>query len=325
METITVKVSDTEAGERLDKVLAAGAAGLSRARLQSLIESGCVRCGGTVVAGSSRKTKAGEVYEIDVPPPEEAVPVAQDIPLDVVYEDAHLIVINKPADLVVHPAAGNHDGTLVNALLAHCGDALSGIGGVKRPGIVHRLDKETSGLMVVAKNDAAHHGLSAQLATRTLTRVYQAVVWGVPSPAQGHIETQIGRHKTNRKKMAVLEGGGKDAVTDYRILENFSLLASLVECRLKTGRTHQIRVHMAHIGYPLVGDPLYGKTSTAKFLKQMKAPAAAAAMLQGFPRQALHAAQLEFIHPISENRISLRADLPADMQTLLRALRAAPA
>jgi 23S rRNA pseudouridine1911/1915/1917 synthase len=323
METITVKVSDEQEGQRLDKVLAAGAGGLSRARVQALIEAGQVSANGTVVADSSRKTRAGEVFDIAVPPPEDAIPVAQDIPLDIAYEDSDLIVINKPPDLVVHPAAGNHDGTLVNALLAHCGDALSGIGGVKRPGIVHRLDKETSGLMVVAKNDAAHHGLSEQLSTRALTRVYHAVVWGVPSPAQGRIETQIGRHKTNRKKMAVLDGGGKDAVTDYHVLETFGIWASLIECRLKTGRTHQIRVHMAHIGHPLVGDPLYGKTSPVRFLKQMKVPDAIAAQMMGFSRQALHAAQLEFIHPIGENRISLRADLPADMQKLLQTLRRA--
>lgn len=321
METRTVKVSDEEAGQRLDKVLAAGAEGLSRARVQALLDAGHVRHAGEAVNTAARKVKAGEIYEIDVPPPEEATPAAQDIPLDIAYEDDALIVINKPADLVVHPAAGNHDGTLVNALLAHCGDALSGIGGVKRPGIVHRLDKETSGLMVVAKNDAAHHGLSAQLSTRTLTRVYYAIVWGVPSPAQGRIETQIGRHKTNRKKMAVLEGGGKDAITDYRVVENFGLIASLVECRLKTGRTHQIRVHMSHIGHPLAGDPLYGKTSPAKFLRQMKAPEEAAQALMDFKRQALHAAQLEFIHPIGENKVSLRADMPEDMQGLLQILR----
>lgn len=323
METITVKVSDAEDGQRLDKVLAAGAGGLSRARVQALIEAGHVQGADGPVANSSRKAKAGEVFEITVPPAVDAVPAAQDIPLEIAYEDSDLVVINKPADLVVHPAAGNHDGTLVNALLAHCGDALSGIGGVKRPGIVHRLDKETSGLMVVAKNDAAHHGLSAQLSTRTLTRVYHAIVWGVPSPAQGRIETQIGRHKTNRKKMAVLDSGGKDAVTDYRVLETFGLWASLVECRLKTGRTHQIRVHMGHIGHPLAGDPLYGKGSPAKFIKQMKIPPAAAAALTGFSRQALHAAQLEFIHPISENRLSLQAELPADMKTLLQTLRRA--
>lgn len=321
METITVKVSDADTGQRLDKVLAAGAEGLSRARVQALIEDGHVRENGAAVTGASRKVKSGEVYEIDIPAPVAATPEAQEIPLDIAYEDEDLIVINKPADMVVHPAAGNHDGTLVNALLAHCGAALSGIGGVKRPGIVHRLDKETSGLMVVAKNDAAHHGLSEQLSTRTLTRVYQAIVWGVPSPAQGRIETLIGRHKTNRKKMAVLEGGGKDAITDYRVLESFGLLAALVECRLKTGRTHQIRVHMSHIGFPLAGDPLYGKGSPAKFLRQMKAPENVAEALISFPRQALHAAQLEFIHPISENRISLRAEMPPDMQMLLQALR----
>jgi 23S rRNA pseudouridine1911/1915/1917 synthase len=323
METITVKVSDAQDGQRLDKVLAAGAGGLSRARLQALIEAGHVTGTGGPVTDSSRKTKAGEVFDITVPHAIEAVPVAQAIPLDIVYEDSDLVVINKPADLVVHPAAGNHDGTLVNALLAHCGDALSGIGGVKRPGIVHRLDKETTGLMVVAKNDAAHHGLSAQLSTRALTRVYHAIVWGVPAPVEGRIETQIGRHKTNRKKMAVLDGGGKEAVTDYRILETFGLWGALVECRLKTGRTHQIRVHMAHIGHPLVGDPLYGKASPAKFAKQMKIPPTAAAALAAFTRQALHAAQLEFIHPISENRISLQAELPPDMKNLLQTLRRA--
>lgn len=323
MEIITVKVSDEQEGLRLDKVLAAGAGGLSRARLQALIAAGHVSAKGAAVTDSSRKARAGEIFDIAVPPPEDATPAAQDIPLDIAYEDSDLIVINKPPDLVVHPAAGNHDGTLVNALLAHCGDALSGIGGVKRPGIVHRLDKETSGLMVVAKNDTAHHGLSEQLSTRALTRVYQAIVWGVPSPAQGRIETQIGRHKTNRKKMAVLDGGGKDAVTDYRIVETFGSWASLVECRLKTGRTHQIRVHMSHLGYPLVGDPLYGKTAPVRFMKQAKVPDAAAAQLMGFARQALHAAQLEFIHPISENRISLQADLPEDMQKLLQSLRRA--
>lgn len=326
METLDVKASDTDHGLRLDKVLATHAAatavGLSRARLQALIEAGQVTQDGQPVTDSSRKVKAGEAYTVTVPPPVDATPQAQDIALDIAYEDKDLLVLNKSADMVVHPAAGNHDGTLVNALLAHCGDALSGIGGVRRPGIVHRLDKETSGLMVVAKNDAAHQGLSAQLASRELKRVYHAVVWGVPSPASGRIETQIGRHRTNRKKMSVLDGeNGKEAVTDYAVLETYGLLASLVECRLKTGRTHQIRVHMAHIGHPLVGDPVYGKTSPVKFLKLQKASDAVSAAMNTFPRQALHAAQLEFIHPISENTISLRADMPADMQRLLRTLR----
>ncbi|MBU6475707.1 MAG: RluA family pseudouridine synthase, partial [Alphaproteobacteria bacterium] len=262
----------------------------------------------------------GEVFSVVIPPAVEPKPQAQDISLDIVYEDDDLLVINKAADMVVHPAAGNHDGTLVNALLAYCGDTLSGIGGVKRPGIVHRLDKETSGLMVVAKNDAAHQGLSKQLAARTLKRTYQAIVWGDVSPPAGRIETQIGRSKTNRKKMAVLASGGKTAVTDYKKLESFGLTASLVECRLQTGRTHQIRVHMAHIKHWLVGDPVYGRSSAQKFLRLNKADPALSAALLDFPRQALHAAALEFVHPISETRVHLECALPEDMQGLLRVL-----
>lgn len=320
METVSVKASASEHGQRLDKALALLLPDLSRARLQALIAAGQVTQGGAVVDGASRKVSEGEEFTIVIPPAVEATPQAQDIALDIVFEDEHLLVINKSPDMVVHPAAGNHDGTLVNALLAHCGDALSGIGGVKRPGIVHRLDKETSGLMVVAKNDRAHQGLSAQLAARTLKRVYHAVVWGVP-PAAGRIETQIGRSRSNRQKMAVLDSGGKDAVTDYAVLENFGMVAALVECRLQTGRTHQIRVHLSHIGHPLAGDPVYGKASPAKFLKLMKTPDAAAQALRLFPRQALHAAQLEFIHPISQNKVSLRAEAPADMQQLLATLK----
>lgn len=322
METITVKALDQDSGQRLDKTLAGHIADMSRARLQGLIEGGNVSQNGTPVTDTSRKVKAGEEFTIVIPPPVAADPVAQDIALDIVYEDDDLIVINKAPDMVVHPAAGNPDGTLVNALLAHCGDNLSGIGGVKRPGIVHRLDKETSGLMVAAKNDKAHQGLSEQLSTRTLKRVYNAIVWSLPSPARGIVETQIGRSRSNRKKMAVLESGGKEAITEYQTLEAFGILAGLVECRLQTGRTHQIRVHMAHIGYPLVGDPVYGKSSPTRFLRQHKVADDLSQMMLNFPRQALHAAQLEFIHPISENRISLRADLPEDMQGLIAALRA---
>jgi 23S rRNA pseudouridine1911/1915/1917 synthase len=323
METITVKALAEDGGQRLDKVLAARSGGLSRARVQALIESGHVRAGQAPVTDASRKVRAGDEFQIDVPPPVEATPQAQAIALDIVYEDDDLIVINKSPDMVVHPAAGNHDGTLVNALLAYCGDTLSGIGGVKRPGIVHRLDKETSGLMVVAKNDRAHHGLSAQLSTRTLKRVYKAIVWGVPAPAAGRVETQIGRSRANRKKMAVLSSGGKEAVTDYKTSESYAMVASLVECRLQTGRTHQIRVHMSHLGHPLVGDPVYGKNAVARFLRQVKASEGVAAALRAFPRQALHAAQLEFIHPISENKVSLSAGLPADMAGLLQTLREA--
>jgi 23S rRNA pseudouridine1911/1915/1917 synthase len=320
METLTVTIAEDHAGQRLDKALALAAPALSRARLQALIDEGHVTHGGKPATQASRKVKAGEAYTVTVPPAEEAEPVAQDIALDIVYEDKDLLVINKAAGMVVHPAAGNHDGTLVNALLAHCGSTLSGIGGVKRPGIVHRLDKETSGLMVVAKNDAAHHGLSAQLSGRTLKRVYQAIVWGVPSPVKGRIETNIGRSRTNRQKMTVLAAGGKEAITDYAVLENFGLVASLVECRLQTGRTHQIRVHMAHIQHWLVGDPVYGRAAARKFLNLRKAGEKTAEALLSFPRQALHAARLEFIHPIGKNKVSLSADAPEDMKKLLTVL-----
>lgn len=321
METFTVKVPEEHYGQRLDKTLAALVPDLSRARIQALIDAGQVTALGRVVKDASARVKIDDVFEIAIPPAIEATPKPQKIALDIVYEDKDLLVINKSSDMVVHPAAGNHDGTLVNALLAHCGDQLSGIGGVKRPGIVHRLDKETSGLMVVAKNDAAHHGLSEQLSSRKLKRVYQAIVWGVPSPAAGRVETQIGRSKTNRQKMAVLQTGGKEAVTDYKILENYKMTASMVECRLQTGRTHQIRVHMAHIGHWLVGDPVYGKASVRKFLRLNKEDETLTGALMDFPRQALHAAALEFIHPISENRVALTAPLPLDMAALVKLLR----
>lgn len=323
MERFTVQSLETDRGQRLDKVLTAHLPQFSRARLQALIEQGMVALNGVTVSGGSLKLKGGEVFTVDVPPAIDATPQAQDIPLDIVYEDDDLLVINKSPDMVVHPAVGNHDGTLVNALLAHCGETLSGIGGVKRPGIVHRLDKETSGLMVVAKNDAAHQGLSAQLSSRTLKRVYHAVVWGSLSPTSGRIETQIGRSPTNRQKMAVLETGGREAVTDYTQLENFGLVAALAECRLQTGRTHQIRVHMAHIQNWLVGDPVYGKPAIGKYMRLHKVPEDTAQALSGFPRQALHAAQLEFIHPIGKNKVSLKAPPPRDMQQLLHTLRAA--
>ncbi len=316
-ETLKIVVGQEDRGQRLDRVLAAHAPHISRSRLQALIGAGHVR----PAEGCSYKVKAGEVFYITIPPAIEAVPQPQKIDLDIVYEDEDLLVINKSPGMVVHPAAGNHDGTLVNALLAHCGDQLSGIGGVKRPGIVHRLDKETSGLMVVAKNDLAHQGLSQQLASRTLKRVYQAIVWGAVTPATGRIKTNIGRSKTNRKKMAVLSSGGKEAVTDYKRLDNFGLIASRVECRLQTGRTHQIRVHMAHVQHWLVGDPVYGRGAAEKFLRLNKVDATLAAALLAFPRQALHAAALEFIHPISENKISLKATLPEDMQNLLLILK----
>jgi 23S rRNA pseudouridine1911/1915/1917 synthase len=321
METFHIKISAETAGQRIDKALSFHLPQFSRARLQALMEQGFVTGNdGEPADTPSRKVRAGDEFTIAVPPAEEATPKAQDIPLDIVYEDDDLLVINKSPDMVVHPAAGNHDGTLVNALLAHCGDTLSGIGGIKRPGIVHRLDKETSGLMVVAKNDAAHKGLSEQLASRKLKRVYHAIVWGIPSPAQGCVQTQIGRSKTNRQKMAVLKDGGREAITDYKTLKTFGLVASLVECRLQTGRTHQIRVHMAHKLHWLVGDPVYAKPAQASFLKLNKASEILTEHMLSFGRQALHAAELEFIHPIGKNRISLKAPQPPDMQTLLELL-----
>lgn len=317
-----VTVSEERSGRRLDRVLADEIPDISRSRLKALIEGGHVTCGGKTADDPSGKVRAGQVYEINVPPPVSATPEAEDIPLDVVYEDKDLLVINKPPGLVVHPAAGNHDGTLVNALLAHCGASLSGIGGVRRPGIVHRLDKDTSGLMIVAKNDAAHQGLSAQLADRTLSRAYLALVWGIPSPRKGRIETNIGRSRTNRKKMTVLGSGGKDAVTNYAVQESFGTLASLVECRLHTGRTHQIRVHMAHIRHWLVGDPVYGPPSVSRILKgdKLRDPEVLQ-MLKMFPRQALHAFELKFAHPASKKTMAFTCPLPEDMQKLITTLR----
>lgn len=319
---ISFIIDQATAGKRLDKAMADLAPeGFSRARLQSLLAQGCVTCGGAVVRDASYKVKEGEVYLLEVPPALPAEPQAQAIALDIIFEDSDLLVLNKPAGMVVHPAAGNHDGTLVNALLAHCGESLSGIGGVRRPGIVHRLDKETSGLMVVAKNDLAHGHLSAQLSSRTLSRVYQALVWGNPAPISGRIETLIGRSKSNRKKMAVRDEGGKEAITDYQVLESYGTLASLVECRLRTGRTHQIRVHMAHIGHWLVGDPVYGPSSTRRLVARGRATENTAEALLTFKRQALHAAEISFEHPASGKTLSFKAAPPVDMQSLISALR----
>jgi 23S rRNA pseudouridine1911/1915/1917 synthase len=320
MNIITVTIDTAQAGQRLDKALATLCPDLSRARIQALIDDDHVTFNGAPATQASRKVADGEVFVIRVPDAVEAVPAPENIPLNIVYEDNDLLVINKSPDMVVHPGAGNSDGTLVNALLAHCGDSLSGIGGVKRPGIVHRLDKETSGLMVVAKNDAAHQGLSEQLSSRTLKRVYNAIVWGGVSPAAGTISTQIGRSPKHRQKMAVLASGGRSAVTHYKIEKSFAPLASLVECRLETGRTHQIRVHMAHLGFPLIGDPVYGKSSPSQFLKLHKVDESLGKALLGFQRQALHAAQLEFVHPISKNNHHFKAPLPEDMYNLLTQL-----
>lgn len=313
----TVEVSAEAAGQRLDKVLteALTKTGLSRSRLKSLIEQGLVATGGRTIDDASYRVKPGELLTVIVPGAEPAQPVAQEIPLTILYEDSDLLVLDKPAGMVVHPAAGNPDGTLVNALLSHCGNALSGIGGVRRPGIVHRLDKDTSGLMVVAKTDRAHQGLSAQFSDRTLSRTYQAVVWGRPLAREGEVDLPIGRHPLDRKRMAVVKGPtGKPAVTRYRVLRGLGPAVSLIECKLMTGRTHQIRVHMAHIGHPLVGDPLYGR---GRIQKSRHLRQDLRSVLTEFPRQALHAVALEFQHPATAERMRFQSSFPSDIESLI--------
>lgn len=311
-----VTIPAEAAGERTDRALAAALDGLSRARIQALLAQGQVWSDGVTVVDAAKRVKGGQRFDIFLPDPEPAEPVAQTIPLDIVHEDSALLVLDKPAGLVVHPAPGNPDRTLVNALLAHCGAGLSGIGGVARPGIVHRLDKDTSGLMVVAKNDLAHAGLSAQFADRSLSRDYLALVRGVPQPRSGRIEGAIGRDPRNRKRMALVRAGGRHAATRYRVLRVFVAagqpVASLVECALETGRTHQIRVHLTSIGHPLVGDPLYGGPVRGKGPE--------AALFKGFPRQALHATRLRFRHPVSGEPMQFERPLPADMKALIATL-----
>ncbi len=307
IETITGTLASP--AQRLDKALAE-ASGLSRERIKALIQQGAVIVGKTIAANPSAKLQPGAHFTIALPPTVAAEARPQDIPLDVVYEDPHLIVINKPAGLVVHPAAGNLDGTLVNALLHHCRGQLSGIGGVARPGIVHRIDKDTSGLLVVAKTTEAHEGLARQFADHSIARTYQAVCGGHPMPPSGVIEKRLGRSETNRKKMAVLHDKsprGKHAVTHYSTLEKL-FESSLIECRLETGRTHQVRVHLASIGHALLGDQTYGST-----------PSKLRAILKdlGFARQALHAATLGFIHPASGEKMEFHAEIPADMRELI--------
>ena len=296
-----------DGGQRLDKALA-DASGLSRERIKALIGEGAVMMDGQAVAQPSAKAGAGAAWAIRVPAPATAQAAPQDIALAVVYEDDALIVIDKPAGLVVHPAAGNLDGTLVNALLHHCRGQLSGIGGVARPGIVHRIDKDTSGLLVVAKTDVAHEGLARQFADHSITRAYRAITAGVPMPASGTIRGSIGRSSHDRKKMALVEDGrGKHAVTHYRVLSALDA-AALVECRLETGRTHQVRVHLASMGHSLLGDPVYGRCPPRL------RPVLAAL---GFRRQALHAAELGFIHPVDARALHFTSPTPVDMQTLL--------
>jgi 23S rRNA pseudouridine1911/1915/1917 synthase len=308
---ITATIAADAAGARLDRALAAALPALSRERLKALISSGRVTGpSGEAVRDPSSKAQAGR-YDVTIPEAAPAHNVAQDIPLHIVFEDDHLLVVDKPAGMVVHPAAGNADGTLVNALLHHCAGRLSGIGGVARPGIVHRIDKDTSGLLVVAKTDVAHEGLAAQFAKHSIDRRYQAVVSGVPNPQAGSVDAPLARSSANRQKMAIVaEGRGKRAVTHYRMVRPLKE-AALVECRLETGRTHQVRVHMASLGHPLVGDPVYGRSRPAhrELLKRL-----------GFERQALHAAELGFIHPVSKENLSFKSAVPSDMQELLSAL-----
>ena len=311
----TLKVEPPQAGMRLDRWLAERLPELSRSRLQALIAAGGLTAHGAVVDLPSRKVKEGEEFQLAIPDAAPAEPEAQAIDLAVVYEDDDLIVVDKPAGLVVHPAPGNPDRTLVNALLHHCAGSLSGVGGVRRPGIVHRIDKDTSGLVVAAKNDVAHAALAAQFAEHSIERAYVALCWGVPLPRHGSVNGAIGRHPVDRKKMAVVDSGGKRAVTHYKVLRCFGDYASLVECRLETGRTHQIRVHMASIGHPLVGDQVYGKSAARRGV-----PVAARELLDRFRRQALHARILGFRQPRSLEPLHFESDIPSDFKDLISSL-----
>jgi len=317
-EPLGLRVVAVEAGGRVDKALAAALPEFSRARLQALIAEGRVSRAGVPVTDGSAKAAAGD-YRIEVPPPVAAEPRPQDIPLTVLFEDAHLIVIDKPPGMAMHPAPGSETGTLVNALLHHCGASLSGIGGVARPGIVHRIDKETSGVVVAAKSDAAHQGLSALFAAHDIERTYVALTRGAPSPIRGAIEGAIARSTHDRKKMALTKSGGRHAVTHYTVVRTFGPpekpLAARVSCRLETGRTHQIRVHLASKGAPCLGDPVYGAGSPAT-------PVKAAIAEAGLKRQALHAAVLGFVHPVTGETLRFESPLPDDMARLEALLEA---
>ncbi len=323
-------------GLRLDKFLSNQFSDISRSRLKSLISEGQVLMTGAKInmTDPSYRVKAGDHFSVTVPEVIDPDPIGEDIPLEIHYEDEHLIVLNKPAGMVVHPAPGNNTGTLVNALIHHCGDSLSGINGVKRPGIVHRIDKDTSGLMVVAKSDLAHKGLSKQFAKHSLERAYKAVCWGVPNPTSGTIDLPLKRDPRNRLKIAVREGG-REAITHFRVIKRVEPLRkitsrsnlkqglppslSLVECRLETGRTHQVRVHMAHIGHPLVGDPLYSRRNNPQKNLTERAKSA----LADFKRQALHSYLIGFTHPATKKVLTFEIELPDDMKYLIKALEAA--
>jgi 23S rRNA pseudouridine1911/1915/1917 synthase len=321
---IEMSARSDDTGARLDRFLAGRIPELSRTRLKQLILAGAVRAAGRELDDPGYRVKAGERIHVRVPPPEPAKPAAEAIPLHVIHEDAELVVVDKPAGLVVHPAAGNRTGTLVNALIGHCGDTLSGIGGEKRPGIVHRLDKDTSGLLVVAKTDRAHRGLAAQFAdhgrTGKLERAYLALVWGVPQPKQGAVDAPIGRDPKSRVRMAVRKGGRR-AVTHYAVRAIYrdasgKSVASLVECRLETGRTHQIRVHMTRLGHPLIGDAAYGAGFRSK---ERHLSAKARAAIAALGRQALHAYRLGFSHPATGRFLAFESKLPADLAAVIKA------
>jgi 23S rRNA pseudouridine1911/1915/1917 synthase len=316
-------VATADQPDRLDKFLSRTFTDISRARFQRLIAEGHVNVEGAIAEDAGHKLKPGQTVTVALPAAKPAEPQAEHIDLDVVFEDKHLIVINKPAGLVVHPAAGHENGTLVNALLAHCGDSLSGIGGVKRPGIVHRLDKDTSGLLVIAKNDAAHQSLSEQFQAHgrdgRLQRAYYAFVWSVPERRAGTIATGLARSTANRQKMAVSKSAvAKEAITHFEVLESFGGTASLVRCNLETGRTHQIRVHMAHIGHPLLGDGTYGGGFKSSLVKLSTTAQDAVKALKG---QALHAFQLGFEHPKSGKPLIFEAEMPQALSHLHHELR----
>jgi 23S rRNA pseudouridine1911/1915/1917 synthase len=309
--TIAIALDSAYAGWRLDRALAAAVPTLSRERLKALVRSGALEADGKPVRDPATKIRGGEHFTLSVPEPEPAHNAPQDIPLAIVFEDEHLLVIDKPAGLVVHPAAGNREGTLVNALLHHCAGSLSGIGGVARPGIVHRIDKDTSGLLVVAKTDVAHEGLAKQFSAHSIERRYLAIVNGLPKTAGGTIDAPLARSAHDRKKIAIVAGArGKHAVTHWKRVKALKG-AALIECRLETGRTHQVRVHLTSIGHPLLGDPVYGRGKSVhrQLLNQLD-----------FHRQALHAAGLGFTHPVTKARLSFDSALPSDMQELFTAL-----
>ncbi|ADM08753.1 putative ribosomal large subunit pseudouridine synthase protein [Parvularcula bermudensis HTCC2503] len=332
-EPLSFTVAEADVGARLDKWIADQTDAYSRARIKALIEGGALTKDAAPFTDPKWKLRQGEVFTLVPPPPEDPTPKPEDIPLTVLFEDGDLIVINKPAGLVVHPAAGNWTGTLVNALLHHCGDTLSGIGGVIRPGIVHRLDKDTSGVMVIAKNDHAHQGLSALFAAHDIDRAYLALCEGSPRPTSGTITWPLARSSGDRKKMTVVgvdRPEGKEAITHFARLDAYGIgraklpgdaLASLVECRLETGRTHQIRVHMSHIGHPLLGDPVYGRSGLAGLKPGDPAADHALGLLRRFRRQALHAVELGFDHPVTGEALHFRQPPPHDFSTLVEAFK----